>query len=133
MSPPVQTTEPYPATGGPDFDAALRSQRVDRLEQLVSVHRLLDEVRTAKSDGTADDEHDPDGPTLSMEWSQLMGLREQLLREASEIDRALQRVQQLTFGLCVRCGTAIGPARLAARPATEHCIDCARAREAREH
>jgi RNA polymerase-binding transcription factor DksA len=48
---------------------------------------------------------------------------EQLLAEARA---ALARLEGGTFGLCQRCGRAIGKARLDAVPYARHCIRCAR-------
>ena len=42
------------------------------------------------------------------------------------IESALDRLEEKTFGHCVRCGRPIGIDRLRARPEAVHCIDCAR-------
>jgi DnaK suppressor protein len=39
---------------------------------------------------------------------------------------AIDRVDQLEYGLCCRCGEFIASARLANDPATPFCVDCAR-------
>jgi DnaK suppressor protein len=46
-----------------------------------------------------------------------------------EIDAALQRIAEGTYGRCAACGKPIALARLRALPTTRLCIDCARARE----
>ena len=50
-------------------------------------------------------------------------------REIASIKRALARIDDGTYGECVRCGAGISPARLEARPEAALCIDCARAAE----
>ncbi|MFP5342770.1 MAG: TraR/DksA family transcriptional regulator [Candidatus Limnocylindria bacterium] len=40
------------------------------------------------------------------------------------IDAALARLDDGTFGTCLRCGRPIAPGRLEALPWAEHCIDC---------
>lgn len=50
-------------------------------------------------------------------------------REIASVKRALARIEDGTYGECVRCGEAIAPARLEARPEAALCIDCARANE----
>lgn len=50
-------------------------------------------------------------------------------REIASIKRALARIEDGTYGECVRCGADISPARLEARPEAALCIDCARAAE----
>lgn len=46
-------------------------------------------------------------------------------REIASVRRALSRIEDGTYGICVRCGDEIAPARLAARPEAALCIDCA--------
>jgi len=51
-------------------------------------------------------------------------------REIEEIDAALQRMIDGTYGTCPDCGAHIGMRRLNARPSALLCIGCARSREA---
>lgn len=50
-------------------------------------------------------------------------------REIASVKRALARIEDGTYGECLRCGEDIAPARLEARPEASLCIDCARAVE----
>lgn len=85
----------------------------------------LSGVAAARGDATADDEHDPEGVTLSGEWSRLAGLSEDARRELREIDAALERVDAGTYGVCDNCGAAIPGDRLLARPTATRCVRCA--------
>ncbi|HEY3304992.1 MAG TPA: TraR/DksA family transcriptional regulator [Candidatus Binatia bacterium] len=49
-----------------------------------------------------------------------------------EIDEALQRIVDGTYGKCASCGEYIALARLRALPTTRLCIACARAREGKQ-
>ncbi|WP_051972984.1 TraR/DksA C4-type zinc finger protein [Cryobacterium sp. MLB-32] len=111
------------------FDKDLKRMRVEIVAELDRLSGSLDEVREAR-DGTQDDEHDPEGPTLTMEWSRLSGVHHEFADKLARIDRALARVDIGTYGFCTRRGEAIGRERLTAQPATEYCIDCAREIEA---
>lgn len=51
--------------------------------------------------------------------------------EIAKISAALQRFDAGEFGSCVECGTEIEPARLAAYPYADECIDCAKFDERR--
>lgn len=82
-------------------------------------------VRADRSAATADDEHDPEGSTLSGEWQRIDALRRSVLDERAEVDAALARRDAGTYGICVVCGNAIAPGRLEARPMATTCIDCA--------
>jgi DnaK suppressor protein len=43
----------------------------------------------------------------------------------TEIDRALAKIEEGTYGTCDGCGRPIPPGRLEARPATALCVECA--------
>jgi RNA polymerase-binding protein DksA len=47
----------------------------------------------------------------------------------AEIDEALQRIEDGTFGTCRTCGQPIAPDRLEAMPWATQCIDCKRKEE----
>lgn len=50
-------------------------------------------------------------------------------REIASVKRALGRIEDGSYGVCVRCGVDIAPARLEVRPEAALCIDCARSAE----
>lgn len=108
------------------FELLLRERRADVLAQQRALGVSMVEVRAARSGGEADDEHDPEGPTMSSEWSRIVGLQDGVAVELTAIDAALIRVGDGRYGVCARCGRPIGSGRLEARPAAELCIDCAR-------
>jgi len=47
----------------------------------------------------------------------------------SEVQAALERIEQGTFGRCEHCKKSINPNRLTIVPYTRHCVNCARRRE----
>jgi DnaK suppressor protein len=49
-----------------------------------------------------------------------------IAREIASVKRALTRIENDTYGECVRCGAEIAAKRLEARPEAALCIDCAR-------
>ena len=50
----------------------------------------------------------------------------------AEIESALQRIEDGTFGICERCEEEISAKRLAARPVATLCIDCKQEEEQME-
>lgn len=94
----------------------------DRLAQLDAE---MAQLRADRGSEGADDEHDPEGVTLSAEWSRLEGLREAVAREAADADTALARAADGTYGTCDGCGADIPEARLDVRPAATQCVACA--------
>ena len=99
-----------------------RSATEDRLRSLDEAH---DEMVAASRDTNADDEHDPEGATIAFERAQLAALRRQAVEHLAEVDAALGRLDDGTYGVCDRCGQPIAPARLEARPTARRCVACA--------
>jgi DnaK suppressor protein len=113
------------------FGRRLRTERAELDRELARLTGSLADVRAARGDGSADDEHDPEGPTLSSEWSRMAGVHSELAAKSEAIDRAIGRLADGTYGICSRRGEPISRERLEARPAAELCIDCAREVESR--
>ena len=53
-----------------------------------------------------------------------LALRERAVQHLALVDAALARLDEGVFGVCLRCGREITPARLEALPWAAHCIDC---------
>ncbi|GAB3284317.1 TraR/DksA family transcriptional regulator [Microbacterium lacusdiani] len=97
-----------------------------RAEAALRAHdAALEGLGAARSDSTADDEHDPEGATLADEWSRLTGLRAAALRELEALRAAEARLAQGTYGVCEGCGRPIPPGRLEVRPTATRCVACA--------
>lgn len=103
----------------------LEAERRQTARRLASLTRDFDGVVAASLDANADDEHDPEGATIAFERSQVTALVEQARRHLDEIDAALVRVHDGTYGACDSCGRSIGEERLEARPVARTCIVCA--------
>ncbi|MDF1703549.1 MAG: TraR/DksA C4-type zinc finger protein [Aeromicrobium sp.] len=111
----------------PDARHRLAAERTEALRRLASLTRDFDGVVAASRDSNADDEHDPEGPTIAFEREQTGALVSQAQRHVMEIDAALERVAVGTYGTCERCGQPIPPGRLEARPVARTCVRCAAA------
>lgn len=103
----------------------IADRRTELETRLASVRSQLDSIRAARSSATDDDEHDPEGSTLSTEWSRAEGQRADAMRELAELDAACERIADGTFGVCVSCGSPIPLERLRVLPATTRCVGCA--------
>jgi RNA polymerase-binding transcription factor DksA len=57
--------------------------------------------------------------------SSLESERDELLERLRELDDALRRLTNGTYGTCESCKQEIGDARLAETPETRQCADCA--------
>jgi RNA polymerase-binding transcription factor DksA len=108
-----------------DFARLLALRRQDLSERLAAVEARLDAIRAERSAATDDDEHDPEGSTLSTEWSRAEGQRADAVRELADLEAALGRVEAGTYGVCASCGRAIPLERLRLLPAATLCVRCA--------
>ncbi|QNE46655.1 molecular chaperone DnaK [Glaciihabitans sp. INWT7] len=108
------------------IESVLAAERAELERGIDSTRSELDGVRVARADASADDEHDPEGSTLSSDWSRIEGIGSGLRARLEENDAAHARLAAGTYGACVRCGRPIGDARLEARPSAALCIECAR-------
>ncbi len=108
-----------------DRDAELTALRASAVERLDALDRDIAQLRVDRGADNADDEHDPEGVTLSSEWARLAGLRDGAVRELAETDAALARRAEGTADRCIDCGRSIPIERLRARPTATRCVDCA--------
>jgi len=105
---------------------ALLTARADEIAQTIAaLDADLDALATARGQDTADDEHDPEGVTLSAEWSRIAGLRTEQEREREAVAAALARWDAGTYGVCHGCGKPIPVGRLRVRPMATLCVTCA--------
>jgi len=101
----------------------------DRLEE------LLGHAGDTVSGMTAPKENFPD-PTdrasLESDRNFLLRIRDRESKLIKKIKKALDRIENNTFGICETCGENISAKRLKARPVTTQCIDCKTKEEAFE-
>ena len=104
----------------------LLAARARAEERAAALEREFAGIAEAASGPGTDDEHDPEGATLAFERQHTAALLAQALDQIAGIDAAVGRLDDGTYGVCVRCGEPIGQDRLAARPAAATCVRCAR-------
>ena len=82
---------------------------------------LEDETQEIPSDN-----HPGDFASVTFDREMDYTLEENEGRLLKDIDAALVRIDNGTFGICQSCGKPIDPERLEALPYTTQCIDCKR-------
>ena len=66
-----------------------------------------------------------DGTSIAVERLTQVAAHEQLLVQLEELDRALVKIDEGTYGVCDRCGTPIPEGRLEVHPTAVLCVACA--------
>jgi DnaK suppressor protein len=66
-----------------------------------------------------------DGTTEAVERLNRVGTARELAAMLVDVERALAKTDDGTYGICDRCGRLIPEARLEARPWSVLCVDCA--------
>ena len=69
------------------------------------------------------DDNFADSGQVAAEQGENKVLASQLRSELDEVERALAKMDDGTYGACETCGRAIAPDRLEAMPAARFCID----------
>ncbi len=109
--------------------AELEEQRAHSLEIVAEQEDELSGLMRDSGDGAGQDQADLGATTFERdhEMSVLNNEREKL----AQIDRALARIEDGTYGVCESCGQPIGKLRLMAFPRATLCMTCKQREERR--
>jgi DnaK suppressor protein len=108
-----------------DPPVRLAAERASTVARLSALEREFAAILEASGSAGNDDEHDPEGATIAFEREHAAALLSQVREHLAQIDAALLRLADGSYGTCANCGRPIGAARLAARPVATTCIGCA--------
>lgn len=86
---------------------------------------LAEKNGTPPADGMGYSTHPADDGTVAFEQAADLAIRENTKRMLYQVERALFRMEEGTYGVCRQCGDKIDPARLKAIPYTRYCLHCA--------
>ncbi len=89
------------------------------LEQLNANARPAEERREGSPFGKREEE-----ATESFELEKRLALEKQIRDHLAEVEQALRKFEEGTYGLCDNCGQPIDPARLEALPQANLCLNC---------
>jgi DnaK suppressor protein len=101
--------------------ARLESDRKHLGEQLQQIRESspLDERREGSPFGKREEE-----ATEAADLENRLAMEKRVLEQIAEVDEALEKFEQGTFGLCQSCGQPIAPERLEALPQAKLCVSC---------
>jgi DnaK suppressor protein len=105
--------------------ARLTTERARTMRLIAKLSGDFDAVVEASREVANDDEHDPEGATIAYERAQVDAVLGMTRIHLAELELALARTQNGTYGNCVSCGHPIGQERLEAQPAATFCVPCA--------
>jgi len=91
-------------------------------DELAKVEVEMDDLIHSSSEGAGDDQADAGTKTFEREheMSLVINARDMVL----QTERALERIDTKTYGLCEECGNTIGKARLQVFPRATLCMIC---------
>ncbi|WP_308363298.1 MULTISPECIES: TraR/DksA family transcriptional regulator [unclassified Streptomyces] len=106
------------------------SSEVLRLRsELESSEQAIAGLMRDSGDGAGDDQADTGTKNITRESELALAANATLMLEQTE--RALERLDAGTYGLCENCGQPIGKARMQAFPRATLCVDCKQKQERR--
>jgi DnaK suppressor protein len=99
----------------------------DRLEeQIADYERDLEEARlTESSSDRSPDPGNAEASSMKLEYAKELSIEQNTLDLLSKVNRALERVDAGTYGMCEVCGKAIPVERLEVLPYSTLCVECA--------
>jgi len=98
----------------------IKAQLEERLKFLgTRVDEIEDDLREPSDPDFAEHATEAEGDEV------LEGLESWALREIAQIQAALDRIAEGTYGECATCGETVDEKRLAAVPHASQCISCA--------
>lgn len=101
-----------------------RKQEQERLIGEMWDNGLGESLTDSISEFAAYDNHPGDIAAETFERSKDLSLRENSKRVLGDIEHALERIENGTYGTCERCGKEIEPARLSVMPQASLCSSC---------
>lgn len=99
-------------------EALLSTARVQLEEERTNLRRQL-----ADMTGLELDHNFADASSVAAEQGETRVLTENLRALLAEVEHALDKLDQGTYGHCEQCGKAIAAPRLEAMPATRWCVE----------
>ena len=109
-------------------DDAARTRLDEERQRLEGIRQELEGVRGEdQSESTQElssyDQHQADVATETFDREKDLTILDSIEGELADIEHALQRLDDGTYGSCEACGKPIGDDRLEAMPATRYCLE----------
>ncbi len=104
---------------------ALKEERITYTRQALSLKAEADSLVAEREPGDVQfDEESGEGDTLAVERERDLTLSAQAMAAVEDIDRAIAKLHDGTYGVCEQCYTTIPKERLRALPYAALCVQC---------
>ena len=113
------------------FRELLEQQRADLRRELDALQ--VETANVNQTEGYGVKNHPAEDASELFLRERNLAISGDLRQELDDVERALIRIANGTYGFCEECGEPINPERLEARPAATYCIRHQREREHVEH
>ncbi|GAA2429124.1 TraR/DksA family transcriptional regulator [Streptomyces glaucus] len=107
----------------------LQSEEARLRAEITSSERSLAGLMRDSGDGAGDDQADTGTKNITREHE--LALAANAREMLTQTERALERLDAGTYGLCENCGNPIGKARMQAFPRATLCVECKQKQERR--
>ncbi|MCF1597558.1 TraR/DksA family transcriptional regulator, partial [Streptomyces muensis] len=109
--------------------AELQAEETRLREEITSSEQSLVGLMRDSGDGAGDDQADTGAKNITREHE--LALAANAREMLTQTERALERLDAGTYGLCENCGNPIGKARMQAFPRATLCVECKQKQERR--
>jgi DnaK suppressor protein len=121
--------KPWTAAELTGIRRALQVQAGELRGEITEAELSWAELQRDSGEGAGDDQADAGTKTFEREHEMSLAANSRDL--LSQVERALQRLDDKTYGICESCGNPIGKARLQAFPRATLCVSCKQREERR--
>ena len=101
-----------------EFKNLLFQRREQLLKNIAEYKMEIGELKNSEASDEAD------LATISSDTAVEEAISKQLQKELDEIDYALKKIEEGTYGICEMCEEEIGVERLKVKPQARYCIVC---------
>jgi DnaK suppressor protein len=106
-------------------ESTLSDLRASLEQELSDLRARLGEMGLLSGGELSFDQNFADSSQVTAERGEVEALAGSLREALNDVEAALLKLDNGTFGDCEGCGQPIGPARLEAKPAARLCMECA--------
>jgi len=98
----------------------ISAQKVKLEQEKKRLDSEVNDLKKYPESGTSDDDHEQE----VTQFEENQSVDDNLISERIAVIKALSRIENGTYGKCIKCGVEIPTSRLEAYPAADDCVKC---------